>query len=96
MVFNKPCSRKRWDASVKPRFLFFRLTEWIYEEDMTDQEKISHPEFYCQKGYLKSLDYKEAFMKSWEMRGPEEQAQLEALPNFDWKIFTRISGIKKP
>jgi Pentapeptide repeats (8 copies) len=96
MVFNKSCSIKRWESVKKPRFLYFPLTEWVPEGEMSEQDKIDHPEFYCQKGYLKTLGYKEAFQKSWGNRGPEEQKELEALPNFSWHIFTQISGIKKP
>lgn len=42
------------------------------------------------------LSYQEAFQKSWENRGPEEQKQLEKIPNFDWKVFSEISGITPP
>ena len=96
MVFNKPCKGKRWENATKPNFLHFDLTEWINEADMSEQNKIDHPEFYCQKGYLRTYDYKEAFKRSWDNRRKGDQELLEKLPNFNWPIFTRISGIKKP
>ena len=40
--------------------------------------------------------YKQAFQRSWDNTTPEDRKLLESLPNFDWKIFTQISGIKKP
>ena len=96
MVFNKPCNRKKWDSAQKPDFLFFGITKWISESNMTDQEKIDRPEFYCQEGYLKTINYKDAFRESFKNREPGEFELLEKLPNFDWKVFTKISGIKKP
>jgi len=27
---------------------------------------------------------------------PEDRAKLEELPNFDWEVFTEITGIEKP
>ena len=44
----------------------------------------------------KNETYKEAFQKSWDRASTEDKKLLEKLPNFDWDIFTEISGIKKP
>ena len=63
---------------------------------MTDKEKKDHPEFYCLKGYLKTLSYKDAWKRAWDNKSDGDIEKLEALPNFKWKVFTEISGIEKP
>ena len=40
--------------------------------------------------------YKDAFRRSWENATENDRALVERLPNFDWNIFTEISGIEKP
>lgn len=44
-------------------------------------------------GFLKTLQYKEAFKIAYEKAPKEEHCQLFALPNFSPKIFEKISGI---
>lgn len=95
-IFNKPCDRKKWEQSNKPNFIFFNLTFWIPESKMTDQEKKDHAYFYCPGGYLKTLSYKEAWRRAWEGKYDGDLEKLEALPNFNWEVFTEISGIEKP
>ena len=93
LAFNKPCSREAWDAADKPDFIFFNLTEWVHESDMTDQEKIDNPTFCTTGGYLKAHDYKEAFQAAYAEASDEDKAKLLALPNFDADVFYEISGI---
>ena len=95
--FNKPCSIDEWNASIKPRFLYFKITEWIPYSDMTQDEKIKFPESKTTDGFLKTIDYKTAFQNSYESLAPEEKEiqtkMLRALPNFDAEVFYEISGI---
>jgi hypothetical protein len=95
-IFNKPCKRSDWNNSIKPNFLYFNLTEFISENKMTDSEKELNPDYKISGGYLKEYSYKEAFKKSWDNATKEDKDLLEKLPNFDWKVFTEISGIEKP
>lgn len=44
-------------------------------------------------GFLKKLDYKEAFRISWDKVSPDEHKKLLSLPNWDNEIFKEISGI---
>ena len=60
---------------------------------MTEQEKIDHPNFFAAGGYLKTLDYKEAFKASWDKADPEDRIKIKELPNFDAQVFYDISGI---
>ena len=96
LTFNKNCKKEKWDNAKKPNFIYFNSTLWITEQDMTKQEKKDHPEFYCLKGYLKTLTYKDAWKISWDNKADDDIELLEALPNFSWKVFTEISGIEKP
>jgi len=94
LVFNKKCKIKVWENAKKPNFFNFNLTEWIYFSNMTDEEKIEHPKAYVCDGYLKNYPYKEAWKKSFDNAGPEDIELLKKLPNFDAKVFEKITGIK--
>jgi len=61
---------------------------------MTDEEKSVNPEAETCGGYLKRLDYKEAFQASYAKASKEEIEMLKKLPNFNKKVFFKISGIK--
>ena len=94
LVFNEECSRKEWDNTEKPNFIRFEgLTKFIWSDDMTDEEKIKHPEHECLGGYLRKMTYKEAFKYSWENADKEDRKLVLELPNFDNEIFKEISGI---
>jgi len=95
-IFNKPCRVDVWEKSLKPNFIYFDLTTWVSELEMTEQEKKDHEHFHCTGGYLKTLEYKEAWKLSWNKKIHGDIELLEALPNFNWKVFTKISGINKP
>ena len=92
-VFGKKCKRKDWDKAQKPKCLYFRLTEWICEKEMSDVEKQENPSYVPAGGYLKKFDYKEAFTKSVTAASKEERDMIRALPNFDADIFLEISGV---
>lgn len=97
-IFWKETDVKREDI-IFPDFLYFNLTEWIYESDMTEEEKEADENKYYKTtwGYLKSYEYKEAFQNSYNSLSEEEKKeqtkQLKALPNFDKDIFFEISWI---
>lgn len=92
-AFNKKCSKEKWDNANKPSWLYFNLTEWVYFSDMTDEEKEKYPSCKTTGGYLKKLDYKEAFKKSFDNASKEEQQKIKKLPNWNKKVFFEISGI---
>ena len=93
-VFGKEIPRKKWDDAYKPTFLFFDLTEWIDSGKMTDKEKEQHPGHETTGGYLKTLEYKEAFKLSWERADPEDRIKIKDIPGFDADMFYEISGIR--
>jgi len=93
-VFNKECNMEDWENWKKPSWLYFDLTEWIEECDMTDEEKASNPTYITTGGYLKVYDYKEAFQRSYNNATRGEQLKIKTCPNFDAEIFYEISGIR--
>jgi hypothetical protein len=93
-AFNKPCTVEEWDNAEKPRWLYFKLTEWIEEKNMSDEEKEKYPVYKVIGGYLKVYDYKEAFQKAYNSATREEQLKIKNLPNFDADVFYEISGIR--
>ena len=93
LVFNSECDIEIWDNAEKPDLLYFNLTEWVSENNMTLEEKESNPTYKTTNGYLKSYDYKEAFKKSWDSASEEDRKLVEKLPNFNADIFLEISGI---
>ncbi len=93
-VFNKPCKREVWDNAYKPRFIWFDLTYWIDENDMTDQEKADDPGFHVRGGQLRTRGYKEAWQHSWDSADPADKNRIKDLPNFDAAVFEDITGIK--
>lgn len=93
-VFNKECSFEDWQNWKKPSWLYFGLTEWIPENDMTNEEKENNPTYITTGGYLKVYDYKEAFQRSYNNATREEQLKIKTCPNFDAEIFYEISGIR--
>ena len=92
-IFGKETSISRKDL-IFPSFFFFDLTTWVSDEDMSDKEKEAFPSYVTNGGYLKTREYKQAFIESYEKATPEDRALVEKLPNFDADIFFQISGIR--
>ena len=72
----------------------FTLVEWIYESNMTDQEKIDNPKFYVAEGYLKKRSFKEACELWWKNMSEENKTLVKSIPGFTTSIFTEVTGIK--
>ena len=70
-----------------------RILVWIYFEDMSDEEKTTHPEARTTGGYLKKLDNSECAIIWWRGLSEEDKAVIKAIPNFDPAIFKQITGI---
>ena len=93
LIFNKPCNRSVFESAYMPRFLYFSLTYWVDESEMTDEDKSADPNFYMRGGQLRKRDYKEAFRMSWDAADPEDRMRIKDIPNFDAQVFFEISGI---
>ena len=93
-VFNKPCPIAVWEEVYKPDFIYFDLTCWVPSSEMTEVEKEHNKDHETTGGYLKKLDYKEAFLASFLKASKKDQAAVRNLPNFDEDVFFEISGIR--
>ena len=92
-IFNKDTDKKRDEINF-PSFLYFDLTVWVSHDTATDEEKEQHKtEIETCGGFLKTLEYKEAFRLAWNKAGKEEHKKLLDLPNWNNEIFKEISGI---
>ena len=92
-IFNQYTDVKRVDIDF-PDFLYFEPTVWISYDTATEEERAEHKkEFETCGGYVKTLEYKEAFRRSWDRASKEEHMKLLKLPNWNNEIFKEISGI---
>ena len=99
MLFNKPSpwSYSDWinsDARYLLNQIPKNVVEWIYSEDMTDEEKAAHPSHETTDGYLKVLDESECGQIWWDGLSEHNRNIIRALPNFDPVIFEQVTGIK--
>ena len=88
MLFNKPSDMtyREWMDS-DARYLLNQIpkdvVEWVYEEDMTDEEKAAHPTYETTGGYLKVLDESECGQLWWGSLSDRRKDIIRAIPNFD-------------
>ena len=92
-IFNKETNLKREEIYF-PNFLYFDLSVWVSHDTATEEEKEKHKkDIEVCGGFLKTLEYKEAFRLAWNKASKEEHKKLLELPNWDNEIFKEISGI---
>lgn len=70
------------------------VVEWVYEEDMTDEEKAAHPTYETTGGYLKVLDESECGQLWWGSLSDRRKEIIKAIPNFDAEIFFQCTGVR--
>ena len=68
---------------------------WVPTYAMSEEEKAAHPSHKTADGYLKDIPFKEAFQNRWHNWSAENREAFTSLPNFNWKIFTEITGVEK-
>lgn len=99
MLFNKPSdmtyrdwceSDARWLLKQIPK----DVVEWIWSDNMTDEEKEQHPEYKTTRGYLKVLDESECGQLWWNNLETKDKDIIKAIPNFDPDIFYECTGIR--
>ena len=92
-MFNKDTKLKRDEVCI-PQFCFFDLTVWVSGDNATEEEKKTYKkEIYACGGFLKKLDYKEAWRLAWNKADKQEHLKMLELPNWDNEVFKEISGI---
>ena len=98
-LFNKPSGMtyREWMDS-DARYLLNQIpkdvVEWVYEEDMTDEEKAAHPTYKTTGGYLKVLDESECGQLWWGSLSDRRKEIIKAIPNFDAEIFFQCTGVR--
>lgn len=99
MLFDKPSNMTfcEWMGS-EARYLLNQMpkgvVEWVYEVDMTDEEKEQHPSYETTGGYLKVLDESECGQIWWGSLSDCQKNIIKAIPNFDAEIFFQCTGIR--
>lgn len=98
-LFNKPSNMtyREWMDS-EARYLLNQMpkgvVEWVYEMDMTDEEKEQHPSYETTGGYLKVLNESECGQIWWNGLPDRQKNIIKAIPNFDAEIFFQCTGIR--
>ena len=98
-LFNKPSdwTYRDWlnsDARYLLNQIPRNVVDWIWSDDMTDEEKKQHPEYEVVGGYLKILDESECGQLWWNSLSERYKNIIKAMPNFDKEIFEDVTGIK--
>ena len=97
-IFNK-ISNLKFDSEevIKMKNIILNnikgVCVWVYESDMTDEEKEENPTYKTTGGYLKKRDYKYCWKKGWGKMSNKNKEFIKSLPNFCPKIFEEITGI---
>ena len=99
MLFNKPSDMtySEWlgsDARCLLNQIPKDVVEWVYEENMTDEEKAAHPTYETTGGYLKVLDESECGQLWWGSLSDRRKEIIKAIPNFDAEIFFQCTGVR--
>lgn len=70
-------------------------TNFIYESDMSHDEKKNHPEYKSTGGYLKTIiATKKEKQEWWDKLSDKEKQEIYNIPNFDAEKFEKCTGIK--
>ena len=92
-IFNKQTNKKREEINI-PDWCYFYLTVWVSHDTATEEEKEKHKkEIEECGGFLKTLEYKDAWRLAWDKVNKEEHKKIFALPNWDNEVFKEITGI---
>ena len=89
-LFNKPCTEAEHQAAYNLPYFDFNISEFIYEEKMTTEEKEKHPEYKVTSGFVRVMDYKEC----WKYAPKNYLEAVKKLANFDAVVFETITGLK--
>lgn len=74
--------------------LNFRPSDWIWSNEMTDEEKVAHPEYKTTHGYLKIRDNSDYCTEWWNGLSEKDKNIIRNIPNFDAEKFYQITGIR--
>src|SRR3990167_4872835 len=90
-LFNKFTDKKMGEIEIP--YIDLKITEWLSEDKMTDEQKKNDPDFRIRGGQLVKRDYKEAWKLAWSEIDQATKNKFVTLPNFDAEIFFEITGV---
>ena len=97
-IFDKESNMtlSEWRESIARKIIAWNMetTVWIYQSNMTEQEKAQYPSYKTTGGYLKVFTYSEAWKNLWNSITDEEKQEIINIPNFDKNKFKEITGIE--
>ena len=64
---------------------------WVWDYNMTEEEKEQHPEYSVTGGFLKNVE--DEAQEWWDSLAKASKDIVMSLPNFDKNIFKEITGI---
>ena len=99
MMFNKPSdwTMRMWfesDARYILNQIPKNVVEWVWEQDMTDEEKAANPSYKTTGGYCRIPNESENAQRFWDGLPDNQREIIYQLPNFDKEIFEACTGIK--
>ena len=69
-------------------------SNFIFESNMSEEEKEAHPEYKSVGGYIKTFNAtKEDKQKWWDELSETEKKTVKSLPNFNSEKFCKCVGI---
>jgi len=88
-LFDMPCTKEEAEEVGRLNlYNYFDINIFVYENKMTAKEKKANPNYKILGGYLKTIDYKQA----WKKVPKEVISKIKKLKNFDKKKFFEITG----
>ena len=69
------------------------ILEWIWFDDMSEEEKEANPNAKDTNGYLKIMKSHECAQDWWDKLKDTDKKIILGIPNFDREIFKEITGI---
>ncbi len=97
LMFNKPTDMT-WDEWQETRafdlLCDMQKSEWIWFDNMTDDEKAKYPSAKTCDGYLKEYSRAEASTNWWDDLDDYDKNEIFSLPNFNLKVFNDIMELE--
>ena len=98
-LFNKPSDWTYQDwLNSDARYILMgcpsNVLAWVWDDDMTDEEKEQHPKCSVTGGFLKHIEKETGRQMWWDGLSDRKKDIVMQLPNFDKDIFKEITGIK--
>jgi hypothetical protein len=93
-IFNKWFNIDEASDIYFPSFVWFDLISFVSHDTATEEEKIKYKkEIEMCGGFVKVLEYKEAFKLSWDNANKTDRKKIKDIIGFDNQVFFDISGI---